>query len=72
MKTCDQCSHFSPEEFFDYYQGGGDCELFGDWNDIDFNKMDMKNDICYGADAESYRARVIVMPKFGCIHWEGK
>lgn len=72
MKTCDQCSHFLPEEFFDYYQGGGDCELFGDWNQIDFKKLDMRNDVCYGADVESYRARVIVMPKFGCIHWKGK
>ena len=71
MKTCDQCNHFLLEEI-DYYQGGGDCQLFGDWNDIDFKRSNIKNDICYGSDAESYAAHVIVMPKFGCIHWEGK
>jgi len=79
MNTCDQCKHWKPEELqFSpnhpdislKYKDQGDCDLFGDINDHE--KTASRNDVCYGSDYESYKASVVVMAKFGCIHWKKK
>ncbi len=79
-KTCDQCKHWTPEdlqfspgfpEFEKNYKDQGYCDLFGDINDFD-DMPAARNDVCYGEDFESYKAAVVVMAKFGCIHWESK
>lgn len=79
MKTCDQCKNWTPEnlqfspgfpEIEKEYKDQGKCFLFGDINDHDQGAA--RNDVCYGSDYESYKASVVVMAKFGCIHWEQK
>lgn len=69
MKTCDKCIRWTRESLqdsFPEYKDQGYCSLFGD-----SNQGTPRDDVCYGEDYESYRAGVIVMSKFGCIHWEG-
>ena len=79
MKTCDLCKHWTPEdlqfspnhpEISLQYKDQGECALFGDINDYDDRSA--PNTVCYGSDYESYKAGVVVMAKFGCIHWEAK
>ena len=77
MKTCDKCSHWSTDahEWVDSafeatYAEQGECNLFGDSNK--FDGVPPRNDVCYGWDYESYKSGVIVMAKFGCIHWSEK
>jgi len=79
MNTCDKCKHWTPEELqFSpnhpvislHYKDQGDCDLFGDINNCEITAP--RNDVCYGSDYESYKASVVVMAKFGCIHWEKK
>ena len=79
MNTCDKCRYWTPEELqFSpnhpaialEYKDQGECALFGDINN--YPRGAPRNDICYGSDYESYAASVVVMAKFGCIHWEKK
>lgn len=80
MKTCDKCSHWSTDayewansEFQIKYAEQGECDLFGDSNQFNSSKdAPPRNDVCYGWDYESYKSGVIVMAKFGCIHWSEK
>lgn len=83
MNTCDKCKHWELDEFatdprypklMEQYKDRGECDLFGDINDYDEfeNHLNIRNNVCYGADVESYGAHVVVMAKFGCIHWEAK
>lgn len=70
MNTCDQCKNWTPEDLQDTYpeyKDQGYCALFGD-----SNKGTPNNTVCYGEDYESYQAGVVVMAKFGCIHWGAK
>jgi hypothetical protein len=80
MKTCDQCKFWTPEDLqFSHrfpeisakYKDQGDCAMFGDVNNFNDGPAS-RNDVCYGSDYESYKASVVVMAKFGCIHWEKK
>ena len=81
MKTCDKCKHWTPEELqFSpnhpdislTYKDQGKCDLFGDINKFPHGVPADRNDVCFGEDYESYSASVVVMAKFGCIHWEAK
>lgn len=70
MNTCDKCKNWTAEDLqysFPEYKDQGYCGLFGD-----INKGAPDNTVCYGEDYECYRANVVVMAKFGCIHWEKK
>lgn len=70
MNTCDKCKNWTAEDLqdsFPEYKDQGYCSLFGD-----VNKGTPDNTVCYGEDYECYRATVVVMAKFGCIHWKGK
>lgn len=81
MNTCDKCKHWTAEDLqfslkpilAAQYKDQGECDLFGDINDFQEDAVkNIRNDVCYGSDYESYHASVVVMAKFGCIHWEAK
>jgi len=58
--TCDKCEHF---------KDGESCDLMEDDNTVEGDRNPTR---CYAADYETFRAWVIVGPKFGCIHWVEK
>lgn len=82
MNTCDKCKHWSTDAeewkggngmYYEKYKEQGACAMFGDSNDWESGAQPPpRNDVCYGWDYESYKSGVIVMAKFGCIHWEEK
>jgi len=68
MNTCDKCINYQRESLQDYYKeykDQGYCALFGDSSNGTPN-----NTVCYGEG--DYVAGVLVMAKFGCIHFKEK